>query len=110
MKNTIALSLLFSLVAGMFVSTLPAEANYKNRVNHRQYRQENRLYNGVQSGSLTGREYRRLQKKQTALAIQEQKFRRSGNGLSKNEAARLEVEQDRLSKKIYGQKHDGQGQ
>ena len=107
MKNTIALSLLLSLIGGVLVST-PAEANYKNRVNHRQYRQEKRLYNGVQSGALNGREYRRLQKKQTALAIQEAKFRASGNGLSKNEAARLEVEQDRLSKNIYGQKHDGQ--
>lgn len=108
MKNTIALSLLLSLIGGVLVSTLPAEANYKNRVNHRQYRQEKRLYNGVQSGALNGKEYRRLQKKQTALAIQEAKFRASGNGLSKNEAARLEVEQDRLSKNIYGQKHDGQ--
>lgn len=110
MKNTIALSLLFSLMAGLFVSAQPAEANYKNRVNHRQCRQQKRLYNGVQNGSLTGKEYRRLQQKQTALAIQEAKFRQSGNGLSKNEAARLEVKQDRLSKNIYGQKHDAQGQ
>jgi hypothetical protein len=110
MKNNIALSLILSLVAGslLVITARPAEANYKNRVNKRQTRQQSRLYNGASNGALTGREYRHLQKQQVKLAKQEARFRHSGNGLTKKEAAKLEVGQDALSKNIYSQKHDGQ--
>lgn len=110
MRNTFALGLIFSLIAGGFISTQPAEANYKNRVNYRQVRQQKRLFHGVNNDGLTGKEYRRLQKQQQALALREAKFRHSGKGLNKVEAAKLEAQQDALSKNIYRQKHDGQTQ
>lgn len=109
MKSTIALSLIPSLIAGVLVLfAQPAEAGYKKRVNQRQVNQQQRLYNGANSGALTAREHRRLQKQQQKLARKEAIYRHSGSGLTKKEAAKLEHGQDALSKNIYRQKHDGQ--
>lgn len=90
-------------------SLLPADAQgCKQRVNNRQNRQQARLNHGKNNGELTKAEYGRLQKRQSALALREARFRRSGNGLSAAESARLEKQQDNISKDIYHQKHDGQ--
>ncbi|MBY0547199.1 MAG: hypothetical protein K2W95_07885 [Candidatus Obscuribacterales bacterium] len=90
-------------------SLIPAEAqNYRQRVNNRQNRQQTRLNHGKNNGELTKAECARLQTRQTSLALREARFRKSGNGLSPAEAARLEKQQDNISKHIYRQKHDGQ--
>ncbi len=82
--------------------------NYNHGVNWRQDHQQDRIYNGVQNGSLTQKEYDRLENQQANLAAQEARFRASGNGLSPSERARLEAEQDALSRNIHWQKNDGQ--
>lgn len=88
---------------------IPAEAqNYRQRVNNRQNRQQARLNHGKNNGELTKAECARLQARQTSLTMREARFRRSGNGLSPSEAARLEKQQDNISKHTYQQKHDGQ--
>ncbi len=86
----------------------PAEA-YRYGVNNRQERQQNRIYNGVQNGSLNRREAGRLERQQYALNQKEARYRASGNGLSNSERARLERQQNELSQNINQQKHDGQG-
>lgn len=86
---------------------VPADAHPLG-VNSRQSRQHKRIFSGVQNGSLTGRETRRLAKQQQQLAKQEAKMRASGDGLSKRERAKLEHEQNQLSHNIYRQKHDEQ--
>jgi hypothetical protein len=81
--------------------------NYKG-VNARQENQQERLTNGLQNGSLTQKEYDRLQKQQSSLANLEAKYRDSGNGLNPYERARLDAAQDSLSRNINRQAHDGQ--
>jgi len=81
--------------------------NYRG-VNARQDNQQQRIYNGVQSGELTQREYDRLQNQQESLAAREARMRASGNGLSLAERARLDAQQDALSRSIHRQKNDGQ--
>lgn len=105
MKNIFALAMAFTLSAGV-IDCQAADA--KGRVNNRQTRQHNRIYHGVSNGELTGRESARLQKQQYKLARREAKFRKSGDGLTKAERAKLEHDQDQLSKNIYKQKHDEQ--
>jgi hypothetical protein len=109
MKNIIALALISSVATSLIVSA-SAEARpfWKTRVNHRQTRQENRIYGGVNSGALTKREYRHVEAKEANLAREEARFRRTGNGLSPREANRLNRQQNQLSRNIYNQKHDGQ--
>ena len=105
----------FSLALGVLCCTTsvigaqPADAKpWKKRVNHRQKKQQKRIWGGAKNGSLTKKEFYRLQKGQKRLNKMEKNMRQSGNGLSKREAVKLEHAQDRLSKNIYKQKHDGQ--
>lgn len=81
--------------------------NYRG-VNARQDNQQDRIYNGVQSGELTQREHDRLQSQQESLAAREARMRASGGGLSLTERAKLDAQQDALSRNIARQKHDGQ--
>jgi len=110
MNKVTLMSLSLALIAGTAVlDWQPAEArHWGNGVNGRQTRQHTRINNGIGNGSLTGREAHRLNTQQRALNRQEQYYRSTGNGLNNWERARLEREQNQLSKNIYHQKHDGQ--
>lgn len=102
----------FALAVGFAATTVLASANQAEAkrwgVNARENRQQNRIYNGVANGSLTHHEAARLEKQQVKLARREARMRQSGNGLSRNERAKLEREENRTSQSIYNQKHDGQ--
>ena len=82
----------------------PAEA----RINQRQYRQQQRIANGVNSGQLNARETNRLDRREGHIANYEARARADGGGLSGRERYRIERMQDRTSRAIYRQKHDGQ--
>lgn len=108
MKKFVFTGLSLVLVAtALTIGTESAEAGGK-RVNQRQINQQRRLNNGATNGSLTGREYARLQKQQVKLARKERRMRQSGDGLTRKESVRLENMQDNLSQNVYQQKHDGQ--
>ncbi len=111
MKKLVSLGLAMALLCGgtMVIGADSAEAKpWKKRVNHRQKKQQKRIHHGVKNGSLTGKEYKRLQKQQVKLNRAEKKMRISGGGLTKKEAFKLEKGQDKLSKNIFKQKHDKQ--
>ncbi|MBX9951709.1 MAG: hypothetical protein K2Y39_21240 [Candidatus Obscuribacterales bacterium] len=82
--------------------------NHYRGVNARQENQQERLTNGLQNGSLTQKEYDRLQNQQSNLAALESKYRESGSGLNPYERARLDAAQDSLSRNINRQANDGQ--
>ena len=82
----------------------PAEA----RINQRQYRQQQRIANGVNSGQLNARETYRLERREGHIPNYEAHARASGGGLNGRERYRIERMQDRTSRAIYRQKHDGQ--
>jgi hypothetical protein len=112
MNRLLSLVSVAALLSGGIIfgadSAADARPGFKTRVNHRQCRQQKRLFGGTKNGELTKREYGRLQKQQAKLAAREARMRASGNGLTRGEAARLENQQDALSKNIYQQKHDNQ--
>lgn len=93
---------------GLILSTAGPAHAWKYGVNQRQCRQQKRIAQGLNSGSLTGREAARLERREAKLAKQEARMRRSGSGLSPSERARLEHEQNNLSQSIHNQKHDAQ--
>ena len=74
----------------------------KNRID----RQDKRIFHGVQNGSLTAKEYHRLD--QRADAIQAKRYRdiHDGGGLTVREAVRLHRAQNRQSRQIYRRKHN----
>jgi len=92
----------------LFISAGAASAQSRWNINGRERHQQRRIYNGVRSGELTGRETYRLEREQVRINRQEARFRRSGDGLSPRERLRLEREQNRASRDIYRQKHDNQ--
>jgi hypothetical protein len=94
-------------MSALIASAVPALAG-PGTINHRQARQQGRIYQGIASGELTRREARRLESQESRIAVQEARARHSGNGLSPREHRMLERDLSRESRHIYRQKHDGQ--
>ncbi|MCB4359252.1 hypothetical protein [Quatrionicoccus australiensis] len=83
-----------------------AQANTP-RVDQRQANQEQRIDQGVASGSLTQREANRLENGQQRVDNMENRAKADGV-VTKRERARLHVAQDAQSDRIHAQKHDRQ--
>jgi len=99
-----------AVIGGVSLATAEANARdyYNQGVNQRQQNQQQRIYAGVRSGALTRSEVARIQAKQSRLAYIEAQMRRSGNGLSSRERAKLQREQNQLSREIRKQMRDNQ--
>jgi hypothetical protein len=81
----------------------------QRNINKRQARQQHRIAEGIEKGSLTPRETAQLERQEARIAALEAKDRRSGGGLSFKERAELERLLNTESHRIYRQKHDAQG-
>lgn len=77
------------------------------RVDQRQANQEQRIDQGIASGSLTQREASRLERGQQRVDNMENRAKADGV-VTRSERAELHRAQDRQSERIYAQKHDGQ--
>lgn len=89
----------------MMVTSMPADA----QVNHRQWRQDQRIERGYSNGRLTPREARRLDAQQRRIDRYEYRSRRDRGGLSRYERARIDRKQDRASRNIWRKKHNYRG-
>jgi hypothetical protein len=76
-------------------------------IDARERRQQGRIYAGAQDGSLTPREFRRLEAGQYRIHRYEARAKADGT-VTPRERGRLHVMQDRQSAAIYRQRHDGQ--
>lgn len=107
MKHTKSLR---ALVAGMILA-LPllasAQTDSTQRIDQRQTRQDARIDQGVQSGSLTQKEAAKLERGQVHVQNMENKAMADGT-VTKKEAGRIEHAQDQQNRKIRQQKHDRQ--
>jgi hypothetical protein len=74
-------------------------------VRDRQVNQQQRIFDGVEDGTINQSEYRNLQRRETAIEIDHRRALRDGD-LSRPEAQRLDQRQDQLSQSIYRNKHD----
>lgn len=109
MKKTIGLIFASLLIIAGFSFDALAQRYYGNRsIDRRQNRQQVRIYNGVRRGSLNRREAYRLQRQQYRIYRTEQRYRRSGGGLSWRERYLLQRRLNRSSRSIYRQNHDRQ--
>ena len=96
------------LVVAVFVLGASAVSMAGPRgINSREYREQQRINQGIRSGELTRREARRLEAGAARIKIDE-RFARSDGNLSPRERARLNRELNHESRGIYRQKHDGQ--
>lgn len=94
--------------AGLMVTTATAG---ETRIHQRKENQQQRIANGVKNGSLTPKETAHLENKEAALNKEIRTDRKANGGnLTNNEKRQINRQQNRLSKDIYKQKHDGQHQ
>jgi hypothetical protein len=98
------------LVGGMAVvsnAQTGGRYRYPHNINAREARQQKRIAEGIENGSLTPRETARLERNETKVNQLEAKLRQGG--LSNSERGRLERDLNKTSGEIYRQKHDAQG-
>ena len=96
------------IVTGMMAAALAAWA--QGPIQKRQENQQQRIAQGVKSGQLTARETARLEHKEAALNREIRHDRKTGGGLSAGERAKINRQQNQMSRQIYRQKHDGRTQ
>ncbi len=80
-----------------------------NEVNGREQNQQNRIANGVKSGKLSAQQTSHLEKREASVQKREQNDMAKHNGhLTKAEQRGINRQQNRISKSIYKDKHEGQ--
>ncbi len=83
----------------------------KPTIEQRKDNQQQRIGNGVQNGSLTAGETKRLENREANLNKETKTMRQADNGkLTQQDRRVLNRQQNNLSKNIYNQKHDAQVQ
>ncbi|HLJ24577.1 MAG TPA: hypothetical protein VKT71_10765 [Candidatus Acidoferrales bacterium] len=88
-----------------------AAPNDPMTINQRKENQQDRIAQGVNSGELTSRETANLESKETALNKEEHNMRAADDGhLTAGDRAKLNRQQNRLSRQIYDKKHNGRVQ
>jgi hypothetical protein len=76
------------------------------QLNNRIERQEHRIYQGVKHGSLSPREYNRLENRTERIESDRLRAIRSGGKLTNAEKHRLNHRLNHNSRSIYREKHD----
>lgn len=78
-----------------------------NQVNRRETRQQKRIANGINNGSINPKEAANLEKREASVQKQEQKDMAKHNGhLTKVEQKQLNRRENRISRSIYKDKHN----
>lgn len=77
-------------------------------IQERKSNQQQRIGQGVRSGQLTARETRNLERREVSTNREERSMRRADNGhLTRQDKAALTRRQNRISRSIYRDKHNG---
>ena len=89
--------------------SLSSASAFAQNINKRQARQQHRIAEGVENGTLTPAETARLERQEARINQLEAKDRKDGDGLSRKERAELNRLLNTESHRIYAAKHDGKG-
>jgi len=99
------------VVTGFVLSAAGSASAQEGRIHQRKENQQDRIANGVKNGSLTPKETAHLENKEANLNKEIRTDRKANGGnLTNNQKRQINRQQNRLSKDIYAQKHDGQHQ
>jgi hypothetical protein len=103
--------LILSIAAAGMLLGATGIASADDRIHDRKENQQDRIANGVKNGSLTPSETAHLEHREANLNKEIRTERKqNGGNLTNNEKAQVNRQQNRLSRSIYRQKHDGQHQ
>ena len=98
------------MILGIMIGGLVTGTASFAQIRQRQENQQDRIAQGVQSGSLTPKETAHLEKQETRLNKQIRHDRATGGGLSPKERSQINHQQNVVSRKIYRDKHNGKTQ
>ena len=98
-----------AIVIALAAATLTMQTAEAAGINKREAAQRQSIRAGVEDGSLTGAEAKRLRNQQVKMERKEQRFREDGE-LTRRERANLHVTADANRARIYKQRHDDQVQ
>jgi hypothetical protein len=104
MKNTI-LSIIAATTCVSAIAVFSPSSASAGPIHDRQVNQQERIYKGVQQGTITPYEYKKLEAREAKIAAQRLVYLKDGN-LTRNEAARLTNAQNRTSRAIHRDRHD----
>jgi len=100
-----------SIITGALLLGTEGAILAQNEINERQRNQQKRIGEGVENGSLTPAETARLEKQEAAIHHEIKTDRKANGGtLTAQERRQITRQQNRESRRIYKQKHDGQHQ
>jgi len=107
MKNKlIAIAITGLLTATAFGDT-PSTTKKPLTIQQRKHDQQARIRQGVKSGELTKSEAKHLEKREHALKKEEREMRKENGGkLTAADRAKLNRQQNHMSKEIYKDKHN----
>jgi hypothetical protein len=106
MHATLGAAVLLTL-SGLAAAQAPADPTATPRIDQREARQQQRIAQGAASGQLTPRETYRLEKREAKINADEAAAKSDGK-VTRAERTHLRHEENRTSRAIYRQKHDGQ--
>ena len=113
-KGFIVWGVTTAMVGILGVSAPSASANWFSRhhprraeINHREWRQQERIAHGIHNGSLSPQEAQQLESQERALRQQEHaEVRANGGSLTRHQARQLNHEEDTLSHEIHQDEHN----
>jgi len=109
---TVALALApAALIAQTVTPPAPTPVHVKKQtINQRKENQQDRIAQGVKSGSLSPAETARLEHQEAGINKEERGMRQQDNGkLTRQDRKTLRQQQNQESKRIYDTKHDKNG-
>ncbi|BBC22378.1 hypothetical protein [Pseudanabaena sp. ABRG5-3] len=104
MKSLILPILAITSVVSTFSLVNPSSAS-AGTIYNREVNQQERIYKGVQQGTISQQEYKNLQAREAKIAAQRRAYLKDGD-LTTKEAVRLTNAQNRTSRAIYRDRHD----
>ena len=107
-KTLISLTMLAAMLLPIYAQEAPAAPEKEGRIQRRKENQQGRIAQGVSSGQLTAGETANLEHKEARLNREVHNDRTSNGGtLTPQERRQVNRQQNRLSKNIYRDKHNG---
>ncbi len=102
MKKSIIAVITVAITSGLFTASAEAGTPW---VDQREHRQANRIWHGIASGELNGRETGSLLRGQARIRRNERRFKSDGV-VTPSERSRLHRQQNRQNRRIWRFKHN----
>ena len=99
--------ILATCVGGLAIFLSLGNQSSAATINQRESRQQARIWKGFRSGDLTRQEFRQLERQQALIQRNEARARRDCD-FTARERLRIQSQQNRASRNIFRQSHDGQ--